>query len=69
MWTDEPAWDAEEYDRELEYRRERRRVGRCVCCYEPIYDIEGYYDINGELLHDDCLHEWAAQYKKGEWSI
>lgn len=69
MWTDEPARDAEEYDREMEHRRWRNRVGRCCVCEDPIYATEEYYDIDGEMLHDDCLREWAAEYKKGEGSL
>lgn len=38
-------------------------LGKCEGCGEPIYPYEEYYDIEGELVHWDCLREWADKYK------
>lgn len=40
------------------------RIGTCDACSDPIYKSDDYYDIDGVLLHEDCLTDWAAQYKK-----
>lgn len=64
MWTDDPVRDFHRHEAEQEERRSRRRVGRCLHCRETVYDYEDYYDIEGDLLHEDCLMDWAAQYKK-----
>lgn len=37
-------------------------IGTCVECGDPIGYGEEYYDIEGELLHWDCLREWAEKY-------
>lgn len=39
-------------------------VGVCWCGSQIRAD-EDYYEIDGELIHDDCLHEWAQQYRAG----
>ena len=64
FYTDDPVRDFERYDAHQEERRRRRRRGTCSHCGEDVYDYEDYYDIDGELLHDDCLRGWAEQYKK-----
>lgn len=38
-------------------------VGHCEACHEEIYAGEEYYDIEGELVHDDHLREWAEKYR------
>lgn len=43
---------------------EPQTVGTCEHCNEPIYAWEDHYDIEGELLHDDCLVDWADKYRK-----
>ena len=40
-------------------------VGICEGCGMRIYEFEDYYDINGELVHEECLLDWAAQYVVG----
>lgn len=30
---------------------------------EPLYGNEDRYDIKGEIIHSDCLQDWAEQYK------
>lgn len=38
-------------------------VGHCVTCKEPIYGPDDYYEIDGDLIHDDCLTDWAKQFR------
>lgn len=44
--------------------RSGERIGLCEHCSDPIYEADSYYDIDGTLIHWDCLREWAAQYLK-----
>ena len=64
FYSDDPVRDADRYDMEMHRQRERCRRGSCACCGEAIYGYEDYYDIDGILLHEDCLTDWAYQYKK-----
>lgn len=38
----------------------------CECdeCNGEIYKDEEYYDINGWIVCQHCLHAWAKQHKK-----
>lgn len=65
FYTDNPVMDAEMYDRAMEREMERSRRGKCAYCRETIYGCDEYYDFDGELVHDECLIDWAAQYRKG----
>lgn len=38
-------------------------IGECVECGDLIYDFEGSYDIEGELIHKECLEDWAKKYE------
>ena len=38
-------------------------VGECAACGDLIYAHEERYDIEGELIHEDCLSDWAEQFK------
>ena len=38
-------------------------IGRCAACREPVYGDDDHYDIDGELVHWDCLSDWARKYK------
>ena len=60
MRTNDPVHDAEEYA-----SREQEIIGNCVVCGEPIHAGEVYYDIKGELVHDDfdCTQDWLSDYK------
>lgn len=41
-------------------------IGICDECSDPILEGEDYYEIDGLLLHEDCLREYAqANWKKG----
>ena len=35
----------------------------CAACGEPVFAWEDRYDIEGEIIHSDCLSEWAEKYK------
>lgn len=37
-------------------------VGYCVHCGGEIYDGETVYNIDGDLIHEDCLHDFAKDY-------
>jgi hypothetical protein len=37
-------------------------IGICKECGEPIEQGYTYYDIEGELIHEDCLMDWAEKY-------
>lgn len=38
----------------------------CKCCYceDSIYEGEEIYDIDGDIIHEDCLRDWARIFKK-----
>lgn len=38
-------------------------VGKCAHCGEAVRDTHGRYDIDGVLLHEDCLYGWARKYE------
>ena len=38
-------------------------VGKCDGCGDEIHSDEDYFDINGELIHEDCLYSWAERYR------
>lgn len=38
-------------------------IGKCVVCGGDIVALDDYYEIDGDLIHDDCLREWAKQFK------
>ncbi len=63
-WTDDPVADFNRYDMEMERKRERHYKGECIHCREAVYDYDDHYDMEGDLLHEDCLYGWAEQYKK-----
>lgn len=39
-------------------------IGYCAVCGEPIEYGEDHYDIDGELIHEDCLRDWADKFRK-----
>lgn len=58
--TNDPARDAERYYEETK----PKSIGVCEHCSDPIFEGEDYYDIHGDMIHEDCLREWAdEQYK------
>ena len=56
FYSDDPIRDAERYHGEAEV------IGKCEHCGDDIYEGEDYYDIEGEIIHEDCLREWAEKY-------
>ena len=34
-------------------------IGKCACCGDPIYEDCSYYEIDGELVLWEHLHEYA----------
>lgn len=38
-------------------------IGYCAQCKEAIYETDDRYDIEGVALHDDCLRDWAKQFR------
>ena len=61
FYSDDPVRDAERY---YASQSEPEEIGRCEHCGEPIYANEDYYEIGDELLHEDCLSEWAEKFAK-----
>lgn len=41
----------------------RYKVGNCEHCSDVIYKDDNYYDIDGEMVHYDCLREWARKFE------
>ena len=41
---------------------EPETVGKCWCG-AFIHADEQYYEIDGELIEEDCLRDWAEQYR------
>lgn len=37
---------------------------QCDMCGEPIYDGEDYWDINGDIVCEDCLLEYMQCFKR-----
>ena len=37
-------------------------IGKCEHCGDDIYASEDYYEIEGEIIHEDCLREWAEKF-------
>lgn len=37
-------------------------IGYCACCGGEIYEGEDIYEIDGDLIHDDCLSEYAEKF-------
>lgn len=56
FYSDDPIRDAEQYHTEPSV------IGKCEHCGDYIYADEDYYDIEGEIIHEDCLREWAEKY-------
>ena len=38
-------------------------IGECAACHEDIRADEDYYDIEGEIVHEECLSDWAEKYR------
>ena len=64
-YSDDPVRDFDRWDADQERRRERCHRGRCTHCGEDVYEYDDYYDIEGDLVHSECLVDWAEQYRRG----
>lgn len=41
---------------------EGAHIGNCENCSDPILAGEDHYNIDGVILHEDCLWDWAEQF-------
>lgn len=64
-YSDDPVRDFDRWDADQERSRMRHRRGKCIHCGEDVYDYDDHYDIDGDLIHEDCLSGWAEQYRRG----
>lgn len=56
---DDPIADAHDYaNRDVPSR------GVCAVCNQPIPTWDTYYEIEDELIHDDCIYDWTSQFRK-----
>lgn len=44
--------------------RVAEHIGYCAECHEPIEYGEEYYDFGDEMIHEDCLSDWAEKYRR-----
>ena len=58
FWTDNPERDAERYYEETK----PKRIGVCEQCSDAIYEDDEHYDIDGDMIHWDCLRDWADEH-------
>ena len=59
FYSDDPGRDFDRWDMEQERRRARLPV--CECCQKTIND-DDYYDINNELLCEECVKDKYRRY-------
>lgn len=45
-------------------RDDGKPIGECAFCNSEIMEWEDYYDIDGALVHDDCIFDYIHQFKK-----
>jgi hypothetical protein len=62
FYTDDPIRDAERHQAWQDSQQESDTIGWCEHCGEPIYAGEDYYEIYGEIIHEDCLRDWAEKH-------
>lgn len=55
---------ARECDGCMACQEEPKEIGPCEYCGAPVCEGDEYYDIHGELVHWDCLRDWAKMYAK-----
>ena len=58
-WTDDPIADYNRYCAEEE--RQMAKLPKCGCCGYRVTD-ETYYDIDGEILCEECLNDKYLKY-------
>lgn len=62
-FTDNPVRDAERYAYLQDKHAELCRIGECAHCGEELHDYDEHYDFDGILVCDECLIDWAKNYK------
>ena len=62
--SDDPVRDFERYDHEQTENNRKHYKCNCAQCGETVYDYEDYYDFYGDVVHDDCILDFVAQFKK-----
>lgn len=40
-----------------------RHAGKCVACGAMIHVADAHYNFDGELVHEECLFDWARKYR------
>ena len=56
---DDPIADAHDYaNRDMPLR------GKCAVCKKDIPMWADYYQIEDELIHDECIYDWVGQFRK-----
>lgn len=43
---------------------EQRSTGICACCGQEIYEGEDVYDIDSEIIHEDCLLDYMLPFRR-----
>ena len=59
LWTDNPERDAARYYEE----NKPKKIGVCEQCSDPIYEGDDHYDIDGDMVHWDCLTDYMDKYR------
>lgn len=68
--SDDPYKDADRRDIEEERARNRRSIGECVQCYQPIlardegYEGEEYVETEDGLVHWECWDAYGRDKKQ-----
>lgn len=62
--TDDPVRDAERYAEHLEEISRTMEHLTCIYCGRPIYPGDGFYELEGNVVCEDCLLDYAQRLKK-----
>ena len=54
---------ARECDGCMSCQPEPEIIGECAACGDLIYACDDVYDIEGDLVHEECLFDWAEKYR------
>lgn len=44
--------------------RAEKPILQCECCNSGIYEDESYYDVNGDIVCEDCLKDYMRFYRR-----
>lgn len=66
MWyySDNPPLDADRYFSDLEREAEKRGIGECFYCGEPITAGQEYIDCEDGLIHWECWDDYGRDKKE-----